>query len=164
MRNLSNQKKLKQIAVDWFVERHEFNVLGTITFKQATRHSNGNREQYTREQFEETCGEVGRRVKKNLKSKYGKLVNDIYWVTSIENGHGDKRIHAHMMFDVSIKIDLLDFESAFRDICSRMDKIYDKIDLQELINHVGESKIAAMTYILKEGTDAISLSYSSIRS
>ena len=160
MQTLFSKRKLKEATVDWLVEKHNFNVLGTITFKQRVRHPNGLIEICTREKLEETCLEVGRRIKKNLKSKYGKEVKDIYWITSIENGHGDKRFHAHMLFERPMQIDLLDFESAFSDVCSRMDKIDKRIDLRELENRGGDCKIAATTYILKEGPDAISWSCS----
>lgn len=163
MKNLNNKKMMQKAAVNWLIELHNFNVFGTITFKQGMKHPNGMIEICTREQLEKTCMEVGKRIKKILKSKYGSLVNSIYWITSIENGHGDKRFHAHMIFEKPMLIDLLDFESSFGDVCSRMDKIHNRIDLREIENIYGDGSVATTKYILKEGIDAIAMSGSFIR-
>ena len=139
------------------VRRFKFTAFATVTFKQERRYKDGCVAKLDRRKAEETCGVIRDRVFKKLKC-------ECRWLTSIENGGGDKKVHAHMAIDVPSHISFERFQAVFLDICGRMDWVNERYEVVRIIDQNGEcGNRKVIFYILKEGVDALALSASTFR-
>lgn len=144
----------------WIDGQGDFNVFATATFKQALTFSGGFLIKNTRENVDATCGVIRGRVFKKLK----RSKTPFPWITTIENGGGEKRIHAHMAMQLPRDIEFCAFHDAFHDICGRMDWVHDRVEVTPIVDENGERGSKKIVfYMLKEGADALALNASSFR-
>ena len=144
----------------WIDERCDFNVFATVTFKQALTLGSGCFVRNTRGNVEATCGVIRDRVFKKLKQTRAPFS----WVSTVETGGGEKRIHAHMAVQLPHDIEFEKFKEAFHEICGRMDWVHDRIEVTPIIDENGErGSRKVIFYMLKEGADALAFNASSLR-
>ena len=143
----------------WIDERGDFNVFATVTFKQTLAFNSGTLIRNTRENVDATCGVIRDRVVKKLKRSSSPLP----WMTTIENGGGEKRLHAHMAIQLPRDIEFGEFSGVFHDICRRMDWVHDRIEVTPIADEKGErGSRKVIFYMLKEGADALAFNASSL--
>ena len=169
----------------WIDGQGDFNVFATVTFKQALTFNSGtsirdtrkhvnvksNVKQMlafnsgilirnTRDNVDATCGVIRDRVFKKLK----RSKTPFPWMTTIENGGGEKRIHAHMAMQLPRDIEIGEFSDVFHEICGRMDWVHDRVEVTPIVDQNGErGSKKIIFYMLKEGADALALNGSSFR-
>lgn len=139
------------------VRQMHFSAFATITFKQERQCNDGHVVRIDRRIAEETCGAIRDRVFKRLKCRFR-------WLTTIENGGGSKKIHAHMAIDVPWHVSFEHFKEIFLDMCSRMDWVNERYEVVRVTDQDGEcGNRKVIFYILKEGVDALALSASTFQ-
>ena len=144
----------------WIDEQGDLNVFATVTFKQALIIGGGHIVRNTRENVDATCGVIRDRVYKKLK----RTKTPFLWITTIETGGGEKRIHAHMAIQIPHDIEFREFQDAFHDICRRMEWVHDRIEVTPIVDEDGErGSKKVIFYMLKEGADALAFNASSLR-
>ena len=144
-------RKTDFMMAEWLSSKDRFNGFGTVTFKQARSVDKGFLIYNSRENVEATCAAIRDRVFKHFKRKFT-------WVTAIEDGHGDKRIHAHMAIAVPAEIEFDEFQSVYLKMCGRMDWVYEVFDMRQIADQDGDSgSRKVIFYMTKEGADALAL-------
>lgn len=139
------------------VRRFKFTALATITFKQQRRLNNGHVARMNRQIAEETCGAIRDRVFRKLKCQFR-------WLTTIENGGGEKKVHAHIAIELPTHVSFDEFKEVFLDMCSRMDWVHERYEIVRVNDLDGEcGNRRVIFYILKEGVDAIATSASTFQ-
>ena len=147
-------RKTDFMMAEWLSSKDRFNGFGTVTFKQARSVDDRFLIYNSRENVEATCAVIRDRVFKHFKRKFT-------WVTAIEDGHGDKRIHAHMAIAIPDDIAFDEFQSVYLDMCGRMDWVYDVYDMRQITDQDGDSgSRKVIFYMTKEGADALALNAS----
>lgn len=139
---------------EWIDSRFRFNVFATVTFKQAMVLSDGYFLRNSRDNVEATCCVIRDRVFKKLKRKYD-------WLTTIEEGGGEKRLHAHVAIALPSLTEFQEFDSVFLDICNRMDWVHSRIDVRTIGDGNEESR-KVIFYMFKEGVDALAVHASTL--
>jgi hypothetical protein len=139
------------------VQRFNFTAFATITFRQDRCLNDGHVVRIDRQIAEETCGAIRDRVFKKLKCRFR-------WLTTIENGSGEKKIHAHLAIELPAHVAFEEFQEVFLDMCSRMDWVNERYEIVRVTDQDGESgNRKVIFYILKEGVDAIAVSASTFQ-
>ena len=135
-------------------------MFATVTFKQALPFDGGHFVRNTPEDVDATCCVIRDRVYKKLK----RTKTPFPWITAIEAGGGEKRIHAHMAIRIPDDIGFNEFQDAFHYICGRMDWVHDRIEVTPIVDEDGErGSRKVIFYMLKEGADALAFNASSLR-
>lgn len=132
--------------------KDRFNGFATVTFKQARQFDGGSLVWITRDVVEDTCSVIRDRVFKRLKRKFS-------WVTTIENGNGEKRLHLHMAIAIPDDISFDDFSMVFLDICGRMEWVHKRVDLRSVADSDHDDR-KILFYMFKEGGDALAVNAS----
>ena len=149
-------KKNEFELAQWIDNRCKFNAFATVTFKQAISLNDGHLLWNTRDNVEATCAVIRDRVFRRVKHEF-------QWLTSIEDGRGEKRLHAHMAFNVPSDVGFIAFEQTFIDICGRMDWVHSRIEVKPIASNDHESGSRKVVfYMLKEGVDALSVQASTL--
>lgn len=169
----------------WIDGRADFNVFATVTFKQALAFNSGSLIRNARERECVTCcvrhalafnsGTLIRNTVENVDATCSVIRDRVFkklkrsktpfpWITTIENGGGEKRLHAHMAMQLPRDIEFCAFHDAFHDICGRMDWVHDRVEVTPIVDQNGErGSKKIIFYMLKEGADALALNASSLR-
>ena len=138
---------------NWLSDSLAPNCFATITFKQCKHHDGGVREWINAEIAQTTCNELMLRCARHMKKLIrAKSYDHPLWATFIENGHGEKRLHAHMAINLPTVVSFEDFSRVFGNLCARFDWIDDRIDIKNIT--VSEDRKRVIFYCLKEGVDA----------
>ena len=141
---------------NWISKKDRFNGFATVRFKQARQFDGGSLVWITRDIVEETCVAIRDRVFKRLKRKFS-------WVTTIENGNGEKRMHVHMAIAVPNDISFDEFEMVFLEVCGRMEWVHKRVDLRSVVDSDQDEDIRKVIfYMFKEGGDAFAVNASSL--
>lgn len=144
-------------CAEWVSEQGKFTAFATVTFKQGRTLDDGRFMEITREEAEETCEAIRDRLFKKLRRKFR-------WVTSIETGHGEKRMHAHMAIEVPKHVEFSEFQNAFLSICHRMRWVRRICEVTEIIDNDGDcGSRRVIFYMFKEGVDALAVHASTLR-
>jgi hypothetical protein len=154
---MARYKNIKKAAREWLGGISEYKAFATITFKQARLASSGVLVKATRDAIDETCCEVQRRVLKLIK-KQGYALDDIAWITTIEDGHGEKRLHAHMAISLPSGMEFEEFAECFNRIVQRMEWCRPIFEIKQVKQQEGAvQNERIINYMLKEGLDSLSV-------
>lgn len=144
----------------WLMRNTRESVVETYCVKQALAFNNGILIGNTRENVDATCAAIRDRVLKKLKRSRAPF----RWMTTIEDGGGEKRLHAHMAIQLPCDIGFSEFSDVFHGICRRMDWVHDRVEVTPIVDESGErGSRKVIFYMLKEGADALAFNASSLR-
>jgi hypothetical protein len=147
-------RKIDFEMANWVSRTWESDIFATVTFKQNVVQQDGSRYWTTWWDIERACAFIRDRMFRRCKGEFT-------WVTSIETGGGEKRMHAHIAMKKPDHIEFEEFRALFFDICNRIELVHDRIDVQPISNDDGgNGSRKVLFYMFKEGVDAISLSAS----
>lgn len=154
---MAKYKKLKKAVCEWLSGLSEYEAFATITFKQSRPALSGVLVKATRDAIDETCCEVLRRVLKLIK-KQGYALDDIAWITTIEDGRGDGRLHAHMAITLPSGMEFEEFAECFLRIFQRMEWSRRIVEIKPIKQEEGAvQNQRIINYMLKEGLDSLSV-------
>ena len=137
---------------NWLSDSLAPNCFATITFKQCKHHDGGVREWINAEIAQNTCNELMLRCVKQTKKMNAGANDKPLWATFIEDGHGQKRLHAHMAINLPNVVSFEDFSRIFGDLCTRFDWIDDRFDVRRIEKIEDHKRV--IFYCLKDGVDA----------
>ena len=133
----------------------DLNVFATVTLRQSRATDHHNRCWITTEDITRTAWLLRDRLTKKLLPAGAARRGDGITFLPFREGNGfEKRYHLHI---VTTKPDLMaweEYKAAFLSVASRLDWVYDEIDLRRLENHHQDEPNRVIAYSLKEGTDA----------
>lgn len=138
---------------NWLNDTMNVNCFATITFRQCKHHDGGVREWVNAEIIQSACNEIMLRcVKKTKHISPSNEQKSLFWATFIEDGHGNKRLHAHIAISRPSHISFVQFSQIFYDLCTRFDWIDERVEIKEINGHDDQRRV--LFYCLKEGVDA----------
>ena len=151
-------------VTDWLFKSGLFNISATVTLKQALPSDNGTLAFISYVDCSKTACVLRDRLTKKIigQSRYrkGERLN---WLTFIESGHGDKRLHLHLIIERPDSISFSAFKKLIGDVCSGLEWVYEQKEIKEIKDIAGSGNRAATCYSLKEGGDAFDLQSSFLR-
>lgn len=147
-------KKIDFEMASWVDSRSGCNVFATVTFKQNVVQQDGSRYWTTWWDIERTCAFIRDRMFRKCKEEFT-------WLTSIETGGGEKRMHAHIAIRKPDQIEFEEFQALFVGVCNRMELVHQRIDIRPISDcNGGDGSRKVLFYMFKEGVDALALSAS----
>jgi hypothetical protein len=133
----------------------DLNVFATVTLRQSRTSDGGDRRWITVEDVSRTAWLLRDRLTKKLLPagalRKGCGVNFL----PFREGNGtEKRFHLHIVTSMPTNMSWEEYRATFFHVSSRLDWVYDEIDLRQIGGHGHDEPYRVVGYSLKEGTDA----------
>lgn len=159
------RNSLKTDYIDW-LDAPNLNVFITVTLKQALPNVNGGWVRISDSDIEKTARLLRDRFTKRIvgTGAYRRRERPDFLVF-IEGDGLITRRHLHIIAERPEEINQQEYDAAFRQTASRLEWVYQEIDIRPLTYRRGETEATgALRYAFKNGIDGFNLNASFFRS